>query len=44
MFLFYSLTDYRESELATSMGCGMFLNVIQDQMFLEVEQQQLTTK
>ena len=36
--------DYREPELATSMGCGMFLSVIQGQMFLEVQQQQLTTK
>ena len=35
--------DYREPELASSMGCGMFLSVIQGQVFLEVKQQQLTT-
>lgn len=34
-FLF-SYKDYREPELATSMGCGM-LSVIQGQMFLEVK-------
>lgn len=34
-FLFFD-KDYREPELATSMGCGM-LSVIQGQMFLEVK-------
>lgn len=29
--------DYREPELATRMGCGMFLGVIKYQMFLQVK-------
>lgn len=35
-FLFFD-KDCREPELATSMGCGMFLSVIQGHMFLEVK-------
>lgn len=35
-FLFVD-KDYREPELATSMGCGTFLSVIRCQIFLEVK-------
>lgn len=38
MFIFLvSDKDYREPELATCLRCGMFLSVIQGQMFLEVK-------
>lgn len=38
MFIFCSLTKTSENlNLQQSMGCGMFLSVIQGQMFLEVK-------
>lgn len=40
-FLFFD-KDYREPELAKSLGCSMLLSVIQGQIFLEVKTATIT--